>query len=97
MLRTPTASGYYDLHNRLPLDDTGTSYQGIGYYRPLVDLMGNEYIGGKTLLYIVDGIYGGDGWASNPSTWTMSPFNGDWPRAFFSMDPVAIDSVAFDF
>jgi len=98
MLRTPTASGYYDLHNRLPLDDTGTSYQGMGYYRPLVDLMGNEYIGGKTLLYIVDGIYGGDGWASNPSTWTMSPFNGDWPSSIFlSMDSVAIDSVAFDF
>ncbi|NLF52434.1 MAG: DUF362 domain-containing protein [Leptolinea sp.] len=98
MLRTPIAAGYYDLHNRLPLDDTGTLYQGMGFYRPLVDLMGNAHIGGKTLLYIVDGIYGGDGWASNPSTWSMSPFNGDWPSSIFlSMDPVAIDSVAFDF
>ncbi|HSN95239.1 MAG TPA: DUF362 domain-containing protein [Anaerolineaceae bacterium] len=97
-LRTPTAAGYYDLHNRLPLDASGTLYQGMGYYRPLVDLMGNDHIGGKTLLYLVDAIYGGKGWASNPSTWNMAPFNGDWPSSLFlSMDPVATDSVAFDF
>ena len=98
MLRTPTASGYYDLHQRLPLEDYNTDYRNMGYYRPQVDLMGNEYIGGKTVLYIIDGIYGGEGWASNPSTWSITPFNDDWPSSIFvSMDPVAIDSVAFDF
>ncbi len=98
MLRTPIASGYYDLHQRLPLEDFNTAYRDMGYYRPLVDLMGNDHIGGKTVLYLVDGIYGGKGWASNPSTWSMAPFNGDWPSSLFlSMDPVAIDSVAFDF
>jgi hypothetical protein len=104
MLRTPISGGrtlgtnHYNLHDRLPLQPTNTAWQNMGYYRPLVDLMGNAYIGGKTVLYIVDGIFGGKGWNSVPSTWAIAPFNGDWPSSLFvSMDPVALDSVAFDF
>ncbi|HKL76279.1 MAG TPA: hypothetical protein VJ881_09455, partial [Halanaerobiales bacterium] len=30
--------------------------------------------------------------------WSLEPFNGDWSSSIFiSQDPVAIDSVAFDF
>ena len=46
----------------------------------------------------MDAIYGGNLWNSIPSTWSLSPFDNDWPSSIFmSMDPVAIDSVAFDF
>ena len=42
--------------------------------------------------------YSGRRWYSMPSTWSLTPFDGDWPSSIFmSMDPVAIDSVAFDF
>ncbi len=104
MLRTPISGGrtlgtnHYNTHDRLPLQPTNTAWQNMGYYRPLVDLMGNAYIGGKTVLYLVDGLFGGKGWNSVTSTWSMAPFNGDWPSSLFlSMDPVALDSVAFDF
>ncbi len=106
MLRTPTGYGrrlgdnYYNLHHTLPGDgcrDTATMKE-MGQYRALVDLVGLEEIGGKTILYLVDGIHGGRDWHSTPSLWSLSPFDGDWPSSLFlSMDPVAIDSVAHDF
>jgi uncharacterized repeat protein (TIGR01451 family) len=70
----------------------------MGHYRALVDLMGHEGLGGKTLLYLIDGLFGGRRWYSEPSKWAMPPFDGGWPSSLFlSMDPVAIDSVARDF
>ena len=69
----------------------------MAQYRPLVDLNGHAGMGGKTVLYLLDGIYGGWNWLSAPTKWNMAPFNDDWPSSFFlSMDQVAIDSVAFD-
>jgi hypothetical protein len=86
---------YYDLHESLPWADGSP---GLGHYRALVDLMGHEHLGGKTLLYLIDGLYGGYYWEGTPYEWGMSPFNGDWPSSLFvSQDPVAIDSVAYDF
>lgn len=86
---------YYNLHESLP----GTRCRpGRGYYRALVDLMGHTDLGGKTVLYLIDGLYGGYYWEGTPYKWNMSPFNGDWPSSLFaSQDPVAIDSVAYDF
>ncbi|NLF12754.1 MAG: hypothetical protein GX597_13280 [Anaerolineaceae bacterium] len=79
----------------------------MALYRPLVDLNGHEGMGGRTLLYMLDAIYAGRGWNGAPSKWSVPPFcstpecnAGDewWPASLFlSMDPVAIDSVAFDF
>lgn len=93
LIRTPAESGYYDLHPSLP-----ATSPGMGNYRSLVDLMGHPQLGGKTLLYIVDGLFAGENWDSFPLKWNMEPFNGDWPSSvFMSMDPVAIDSVCFDF
>ena len=76
----------------------------MAQYRPLVDLNGHAGMGGKTLLYLLDGIYGGKGWAGTPSKWACCPSAAPvrqrqfWPASLFlSMDQVAIDSVAFDF
>lgn len=79
------------------------TYSGGDYndYAPQVDLMGHHDLGGKTMLFIIDGIYGSKsprGFASAPRRWDSKPFNGDWPSSIFiSQDPVAIDSVGFDF
>lgn len=50
------------------------------------------------MLTLIDGLYSGRSWDSHPIRWDMAPFNGDWPSSIFlSQDPVAADSVAFDF
>jgi hypothetical protein len=68
-------------------------------YRPLVDLMGHAHFGGKTMLYLVDGLYPGKHPIdAAPRKWNSPPFNGDWASSLLaSQDPVAIDSVGFDF
>jgi parallel beta-helix repeat protein len=73
-------------------------YRGMGQYNPIVDLIGSRYMGGNTVLYIVDGLYGGDIHNATPKRWHMAPFNNDWPSSVFaSQDPIAIDSVCLDF
>ncbi|MCP4655620.1 MAG: DUF362 domain-containing protein [bacterium] len=94
LIRWPAEGGYYDLHADLPIN-----VPGMGHYRPLVDLLGHAHLGGKTLLYLIDGLYAGrhaaDDW---PIRWSSSPFHGDWTSSLFaSQDPVAIDSVGLDF
>jgi len=85
---------YYDMHKDLPYTTPGN-----GRYRPLVDLMGHKHLGGKTLLYLIDGLYAGKHAKERaPRKWNSRPFNGDWTSSLFaSQDPVAIDSVGFDF
>jgi len=81
------------MHKSLP-----ANRRGMGYYRALVDLMGHSELGGKTVLYIVDGLFAGQNWDSRPVKWNMAPFYDDWPSSVFvSQDPVAIDSVCCDF
>jgi hypothetical protein len=99
LIRNPDGSlggkqyNYYDLHRTLPKNSPGT-----GKYRALVDLMGHRELGGKTLLYVVDALFAGRNWSSEPVRWQMPPFNDDWPSSLFvSQDPVAIDSVCNDF
>ncbi len=100
-IRHPDTPNFYNLHLRLPLNaDTGSWPQraSMAQYRPVVDLNGVTGMGGKTLLYMIDGMFGGKDWSGAPSKWTMAPFNNNWPASLFlSMDQVAIDSVAFDF
>jgi sugar lactone lactonase YvrE len=96
--RTPSyISGYYDLHLKQM-----ASVPGMGHYRALVDLMGHPHLGGKTVLYLIDGLYPNkhsQNWLHDfPFKWQQTPFNNDWASSFFaSQDPLAIDSVAFDF
>jgi hypothetical protein len=90
---------YFDMHKDLPGSSSGN---GMGRYRPLVDLMGHRELGGKTLLYLIDGLFAGYYWEGKPYPWRLAPFgdgvNRDWPNSLFaSQDPVAIDSVAHDF
>ena len=68
------------------------------YYSNLIPPMGNSNLGGKTLLFMIDALYGAPGPNSTPVKWSMSPFNGGWPSSvFLSQDACAIDSVGFDF
>jgi hypothetical protein len=94
LLRTPPDKGYYDMHGTLASD-----VHGSGHYRALVDLMGHAHTGGKTLLCLIDGLYPGVHPIEHaPRKFSTSPFNGQWASSLLaSQDPVAIDSVAFDF
>ncbi len=75
--------------------------RAMGTYNALVDLMGHQDLGGKTMLFMIDGLYS----APNQSTdlkashkWQSAPFNGDWPSSIFiSQDEVALESVCLDF
>ena len=60
--------------------------------------MGSKYLGLNTLLYIVDGLWGGTEATETPVKWQMEPFLNDWPSSvFMSLDQVALESVCFDF
>jgi hypothetical protein len=71
-----------------------------GDYSAFVDLMGSPNLGGKTLLYIVDGLYGMQtnvGAPQERDRWQRL-FHGQWSASYFmSQDPVAIESVCLDF
>jgi len=70
----------------------------MGHPAPQTDLLGHEQLGKKTLLYIGDGTYGCRWMNTDISHFKMYPFNDDWLSSlFFSQDPVAIDSVMYDF
>ncbi len=88
-------SAYY-LHYSLPKPPSGI--QKTGQYRHLVDFMAHKDLGGKTLLYLVDGLWAGRNWEGIVEKWEMAPFNNDYPSSLFlSQDAVAIESVCFDF
>ncbi len=95
-------SPVYDsqFHSSQALHDMVRSSSPYPGYRPIVDLMGHEHLGGKTILYVVDGLWGFrmNGLGSPPGGYADPPFNGDYPSSIFvSQDAVAIDSVALDF
>jgi hypothetical protein len=94
LIRRPTDDGYYNLHANL-LNET----PGEGRYRPLVDLMGHEQFGGKTLVAIIDALWTGYDWSrfSVPLKWQSEPFNDSYAASILmSQDIVAIDSVGYD-
>ena len=65
---------------------------------PQTDLLAHEHIGGKTLLYLGDGTFPTKIDHSTIGKYKMKPFNRDWTNSlFFSQDPVALDSVMYDF
>jgi hypothetical protein len=65
----------------------------------MVDLMGSRYLGQNTLLYVVDGLYGGGSNETRvPVKYFMPPFNSNWSSSIFmSQDQVALESVCYDF
>jgi len=94
---SPTAG---HLHYAL-MRTRGSIPNNLGYhkYRVLVDLMGSKYLGQNTLLYMVDGLFGGGASETKgPVKYFMAPFNNDWCNSIFlSQDQVAIESVCYDF
>jgi hypothetical protein len=92
LIRTPVQQGYYDIHPNCFAKETGI-------YRPLVDLVGHSDLGGKTVLCLVDGLFSGVHPRDPvPQRMKSSPFNGQWSCSLLaSQDPLAIDSVGFDF
>jgi len=92
LVRWPAEQGYYDLHR-----NSFSKEQKL--YREQVDLMGHAHLGGKTVLYLIDGLFcGKHPIDAVPRKMGLPPFYGDWPKSLFaSQDPVAIDSVGYDF
>jgi hypothetical protein len=89
-----------DWHESLPAPSGGgENINGdYGVYRCFVDIMGHKDLGGKTVLYLVDGLWGSVNWGHPCVKFSMPPFNNDWPSSLFtSFDPVAIESVCYDF
>jgi hypothetical protein len=94
----PTAN---HLHYSHPTNGRGGKFPNSGYgkYRVFVDLMGSKYLGQNTLIWIVEGLFGGgSSEIKGPVKYFMAPFNNDWSNSIFmSLDPVAIESVGYDF
>ncbi len=67
-------------------------------YRVLTDIIGHDKLGGNTLLFFIDGLWGGPEAVDKPVKWKMPPFNNDWPSSILiSQDQVALESVCLDF
>ena len=80
------------MHYSLPKNSPGA-----GKYRHTIDYMGHKDTGGKALIYIIDGIWGGESWEGWIKKFKSDPFNNDYPNSIFvGQDPVALESVCFD-
>lgn len=91
-MRAPQAAGLHPF----------VSSDRMGEYAVLVDLMAHRHLGGKTVLYVLDGLITAPGESVNitlpKALWKQTPFNGGFCSSlFFSQAPVAIDSVGADF
>jgi hypothetical protein len=85
------------LHYDYPVDG-GSKNQVMGIYRHITDYMAHAKLGGNTLIFIVDALWSARNWDAVVEKWQMPPFNNDWTSSLFiSQDPVAIESVGFDF
>ncbi len=82
-----------------PREAGNPSNGGYKKYRVLVDLMGSRYLGQNTMLFVVDGLFGGGAdETKGPVKYFMAPFNNDWSSSIFmSQDQVALESVCYDF
>lgn len=71
---------------------------GAPGYKTFVDFIGHKDLGGKTLLYLIDGTYGSRDVNGQPAPkWQKEPFCNDWACSLIaSQDPLAVDAVAMD-
>jgi hypothetical protein len=90
-----------ELHGIINTDQEGTPHA----YSPMVDLSASPYLGAKTILYVLDGLYCARRHMSYPLHFPNAPFfnrvepyaNTDWPASLLaSLDGVALDSVGLD-
>jgi len=79
----------------LPLHPYVRRTQAMGSYNALVDLMGHRHLGGKTVLYMLDGLYSAE--HNEGNVFRFATFGDDWASSLLmSQDPVALDSVGLD-
>ena len=103
ILKADGSAGARDVHVSIAVKGggRGPAPQAMGAYNGLVDMNGHPEIGGKTMLYIIDGLYAtqhNEFRLTPVCKWSSAPFNGNWTSSLFaSQDGVAIDSVALDF
>lgn len=91
-------SGASHLHPGLHREDYDEPLRGeYNMYRVFVDLMASKYLGGNTLVYLMDALWGTSYEHYPPSKFVTAPFNNDWSSSIIaSLDPVAIESVCLD-
>jgi uncharacterized protein (DUF362 family) len=78
-----------------PLHRFGYRSNLMGTYNSLVDLLGHRHLGGKTLLYMIDGLYSAE--HQSGAVIRYESFGDDWSSSVLvSQDPIAIDSVGLD-
>jgi hypothetical protein len=88
------------LHGGLvaPAEAPNVTRGTYGLYRVQVDIMGHSLLGGKNLLFLMDALWGTDYELDVPLKWQMAPFSNSYSASVFaSLDPVAIESVGYDF
>lgn len=79
-----------------PMHNYGQRSNPMSSYNCLVNLNGHRHLSGKTLLYMIDGLYPARNQSSAVLKWAS--FGDDWFSGMLaSQDPVAIDSVGLDF
>lgn len=81
-------------HNNFNPNRTGNPQ-----YLTFVDYIAHKDLGDKTMLFLLDGVYGAKLVNGIPDPkWQMAPFNNGWACSLMvSQDPVAIDAVGIDF
>ena len=77
-------------------------HKRMDHYMPHVDFMASQYLGRKTILYMLDALLCAPSEESaitkRSASWQQAPFHGGYTSSIFmSEDPVAIDSVGADF
>ncbi len=88
----PAGQSAMVMHPYLPANSRGS-----GQYRHTVDYLGHEQTYGKGLIYMIDGIWGGESWQGWIKKFVSAPFNNDYPNSIFvGQDPVAMESVGYD-
>jgi hypothetical protein len=82
-------------------DNFNQDPKGKDKYMTFTDYLGHKDLGGKTILFMIDGLYGArsqDGPPLLKDKWKMAPFNNRWCSSLFaSQDGVAADAVGMDF
>ena len=79
-----------------PMHNYGQRSNPMASYNCLVNLNGHQHLSGKTLLYMIDGLYPARNQSNPVLKWAS--FGDDWFSGMLaSQDPVAIDSVGLDF
>ena len=88
-----------DWHKNAHSEGFSQNREGKRIYSVYPDYMGHKDLGGKTMLFLVDGIYSNKFVDQVPAfKWKLVPFNNSWPCSLFaSQDGVAIDAVGLDF